>query len=337
VKDQLETIYRENSKAVQTVSDLKQLDEIRIKVLGRKGQLTQVLHGLRELPPEERRSLGQAANEVKNKLTQAIELRMQELKRASWEADPKMRPDPTLPGRPAEMGRLHILNRTLREIEDIFRVMGFVVTEGPEVETEYYNFAAMNFPADHPSRDMHDTLFISEQVLLRTHTSPVQVRYMEKETPPIRAIMPGKTYRCDDDATHSPMFHQVEGLMVDQNVSFTDLKAVLTLFIQRMFGEDAKLRFRPSFFPFTEPSAEIDMTCVNCHGQGCSLCKGTGWMEILGAGMVHPNVLRAGKIDPEQYTGFAFGMGVERITMLKYGIDNMRYFFENDLRFLQQF
>jgi phenylalanyl-tRNA synthetase alpha chain len=211
------------------------------------------------------------------------------------------------------------------------------VAVGPEVETDYYNFEAMNFPADHPSRDMHDTLFISDRVLLRTHTSPVQVRYMEQQKPPIRAIMPGKTYRCDDDATHSPMFHQVEGLMIDCGVSFTDLKAVLTFFIHRMFGEKAKLRFRPSFFPFTEPSAEIDMSCVNCGGKGCNLCKGTGWMEILGAGMVHPNVLRAGKIDPAVYTGFAFGMGVERITMLKYGIDNMRYFFENDLRFLKQF
>ncbi|MCK5243599.1 phenylalanine--tRNA ligase subunit alpha [bacterium] len=337
MKEQLGAIYKESSEAAQKVEDLKQLEDLRIRILGRKGQLTLLLHGLKTLPSEERRIVGQAANDIKNKLLQVFDDRMQVLKRASWSADSKLRPDATLPGRPVEMGREHILNRTLHEIEGIFKVMGFSVAEGPEVETEYYNFEAMNFPADHPSRDMHDTLFIDDGMLLRTHTSPVQVRYMEKQKPPIRAIMPGKTYRCDDDATHSPMFHQVEGLMVDTNVSFTDLKAVLTFFIHRMFGEDANLRFRPSFFPFTEPSAEIDMTCVNCHGQGCSLCKGTGWMEILGAGMVHPNVLWAGKIDPEQYTGFAFGMGVERITMLKYGIDNMRYFFENDLRFLRQF
>jgi phenylalanyl-tRNA synthetase alpha chain len=337
MKDQLEIIYQENSEAIQQVTDIKQLDDMRIRILGRKGQLTLLLHDLKTLPPEERRAAGLAANEVKTKLAQSIDSQMQKLKQASWSADPKLRPDSTLPGRPSEMGREHILNRTLHEIEGIFKGLGFSVAEGPEVETEYYNFEAMNFPADHPSRDMHDTLFVSDDVVLRTHTSPVQVRYMENKKPPIRAIMPGKTYRCDDDATHSPMFHQVEGLMIDKDVSFTDLKAVLTFFIHHMFGADAKLRFRPSFFPFTEPSAEIDMTCVNCRGKGCNLCKGTGWMEILGAGMVHPNVLRAGNIDPELYTGFAFGMGVERITMLKYGIDNMRYFFENDLRFLQQF
>jgi phenylalanyl-tRNA synthetase alpha chain len=235
------------------------------------------------------------------------------------------------------MGRLHILNRTLREIEEIFTAMGFAVVEGPEVETDYYNFESMNFPTEHPARDMHDTFFISDKILLRTHTSPVQMRLMEEQSPPIRAIMPGKTYRVDDDATHSAMFHQVEGLLVDREVSFAELKEVLALFIHRIFGEKARLRFRPSFFPFTEPSAEVDMTCVKCAGRGCSLCKGTGWMEILGAGMVHPGVLRAGRIDPEAYTGFAFGMGVERIAMLKYGIDNIRYFFENDLRFLEQF
>jgi phenylalanyl-tRNA synthetase alpha chain len=252
-------------------------------------------------------------------------------------ADRHLQPDPTLPGRPSATGHLHILNQTLDEIKAIFTSMGFATVEGPEVESDYYNFEAMNFPPDHPSRDEHDTFFITDKILLRTHTSPVQVRLMEKSTPPIRAIMPGKTYRCDDDASHSPMFHQVEGLLIDETVSFADLKSVLTQFVKAMFGEKLSLRFRPGFFPFTEPSAEVDMSCVNCGGKGCTLCKGTGWMEILGAGMVHPNVLKAGGIDPERYNGFAFGMGVERITILKYGIDHMRYFFENDLRFLEQF
>ncbi|MBN1596113.1 phenylalanine--tRNA ligase subunit alpha, partial [candidate division FCPU426 bacterium] len=230
MKEQLQALYLENSEAVQQTGDIQELEEIRIRVLGRKGKLTQVLHGLKDLPAEERRSVGQTANDIKDKLTQAIEQRRQELKKSSWAEDSSLKPDPTLPGRPAELGGQHILNRTLYEIEDIFRTMGFAVAEGPEVETDYYNFEAMNFPPDHPSRDMHDTLFISDRVLLRTHTSPVQVRYMEKQKPPIRAIMPGKTYRCDDDATHSPMFHQVEGLMIDHGVSFAGLKAVLTLF-----------------------------------------------------------------------------------------------------------
>ena len=337
MKDQLEAIYQENREAVQKVSDLKALEEIRVQILGRKGRLTALLHGLKDLPSEKRAAAGQTANEVKRQLLQLIEERAVELKNTGWTSDKKWSIDPTLPGRPPEMGRLHILNYTLREIEEIFTAMGFAVVEGPEVETDYYNFEAMNFPAEHPARDMHDTFFISDKILLRTHTSPVQMRLMEEQSPPIRAIMPGKTYRVDDDATHSAMFHQVEGLMVDREVSFAELKEVLALFIHRMFGEEAQLRFRPSFFPFTEPSAEVDMTCVKCAGRGCSLCKGTGWIEILGAGMVHPKVLRAGRIDSEAYTGFAFGMGVERIAMLKYGIDNIRHFFENDLRFLEQF
>jgi phenylalanyl-tRNA synthetase alpha chain len=326
----------ENQTAITRAADLKELEEIKVRILGRKGELTSLLHGLKDVPPAERPAFGQAANRVKEELLRCLETRETELKQSAWRGSVQGL-DPTLPGRPAELGRLHILYRTLQTMEDIFTSMGFAVAEGPEVETDYYNFAAMNFPADHPARDMHDTFFISDKVLLRTHTSPVQVRLMEKQAPPIRAIMPGKTYRCDDDATHSPMFHQVEGLMVDEGVSFADLKAVLTLFVRRMFGEDAQLRFRPSFFPFTEPSAEVDMSCVKCKGRGCSLCKGTGWMEILGAGMVHPNVLRSGNIDPQRYTGFAFGMGVERVAMLKHGIDHMRYFFENDARFLEQF
>lgn len=337
MKQQLEELVSLQREAITQTEDLKNLEDLRVRILGRKGALTELLHGLKELPAEERREMGRLANSAKEELTQLIDDKVRALKQASWTADENMRPDHTLPGRPAELGRAHILCRTAETIEEIFSGMGFSVAEGPEVETDYYNFQAMNFPADHPSRDMHDTLFLSEQVLLRTHTSPVQIRYMEKHKPPIRAIMPGKTYRHDDDATHSPMFHQVEGLMVDREVSFADLKTVLTLFVQRMFGQDARLRFRPGFFPFTEPSAEIDMSCHKCLGKGCSLCKGTGWIEILGAGMVHPQVLRNGGIDPEHYTGFAFGMGVERIAILKHGIDNIRYFFENDLRFLNQF
>ncbi len=334
---QLETILADNQSAIELIKDLKELDEIKVKILGRKGLLTTLLHGLKDVPASDRPAFGQAANRVKDTLTRLLEEKEAQLKQSSWRESVRDL-DPTLPGRPAELGRLHILQRTLQSIEDIFISMGFAVAEGPEVETDYYNFEAMNFPPDHPARDMHDTFFIAdrEKVLLRTHTSPVQIRLMEKQSPPIRAIMPGKTYRCDDDATHSPMFQQVEGLVVDEGISFADLKAVLTLFVRRMFGEDAQLRFRPSFFPFTEPSAEVDMSCVKCKGKGCSLCKGTGWMEILGSGMVHPNVLKAGGVDPRRYTGFAFGMGVERVAMLKHGIDHMRYFFENDVRFLEQ-
>jgi phenylalanyl-tRNA synthetase alpha chain len=337
VPDRLTDILEESRAAISGADSLPALEELRVRLLGRKGTVTSLLHGLKDLPPAERPAAGQAANRIKEELSRLLEEKAADLKRASWTQGGDAVPDPTLPGRPPEMGHVHILNQTLEAIEAIFASMGFSVAEGPEVETDYYNFTAMNFPPDHPARDMHDTFFISQEVLLRTHTSPVQVRLMERQQPPIRAIMPGKTYRCDDDATHSPMFHQVEGLMVDRNISFADLKAVLTLFVRRMFGEQSRLRFRPSFFPFTEPSAEVDMSCMKCQGAGCSLCKGSGWIEILGSGMVHPAVLTMGGIDPNLFTGFAFGMGVERVAMIKYGIDNMRYFFENDLRFLEQF
>jgi len=337
LKKALDEIYTSTQASLANTKKIEDLDTLRVEILGRKGKLTTLLHNIKDLSIEERSVVGKLANEYKKKLMDLFANRLQSLKRDVWLQSEELKIDPTLPGRPAEIGRAHILNRTLREIEGIFTTMGFQIVEGPEVETDYYNFEAMNFPENHPSRDMHDTFFISEKILLRTHTSPVQVRFMEQTQPPLRAIMPGKTYRCDDDATHSPMFQQVEGLMVDKNISFANLKAVLTLFVKRMFGEELQLRFRPSYFPFTEPSAEIDMSCVKCAGQGCNLCKGTGWIEILGAGMVHPKVLQAGSIDSEKYTGFAFGMGVERITMLKYGIDNMKYFFENDLRFLEQF
>jgi len=348
VKSQLAEIFNQAQTEIKTAADLKALEEIKVGVLGRKGRLTEVLRQLPNLPAEERPAIGEAANQVKNGLSDLLDARAKEIKQAEWLADPKLRIDPTMPGRPSELGRLHILNRVAQEMETIFKNLGFSVAEGPEVETDHYNFGAMNFPADHPARDMHDTFFVGDgtqpadrakgsKVLLRTHTSPVQIRFMEKHQPPFRVVMLGKTYRCDDDASHSPMFHQMEGLMVDRHISFAHLKGVLTLFVREMFGSQARLRFRPGYFPFTEPSAEIDMSCVKCGGKGCPLCKHSGWMEILGSGMVHPNVLRAGGVDPEQYTGFAFGMGIERIAMLKYGIDNIRYFFENDLRFLEQF
>lgn len=300
MKVQLEAIYNETHAALENEKDIKQLDEIRIQVLGRKGRLTQLLHGLKDLSPDQRREAGQAANDIKNKLNQLVEKKIDELKRAGWISDTHLRPDATLPGRPSETGHHHILNKTMDEVISIFTRMGFGIAEGPEVETDYYNFEAVNFPADHPSRDEHDTFFISEKTLLRTHTTPVQIRYMEEHKPPIQVVIPGKTYRFDDDASHSPMFHQVEGLMIDKHISFCDLKAVLTLFIHRIFEEDLGVCFRPGFFPFTEPSAEIDINCVKCHGKGCSLCKGTGWMEILGSGMVHPSVLRNGGIDPKK-------------------------------------
>jgi len=337
VTDRASEILEEGKLALSQASDLQEVEALRVKLLGRKGAVTSLLHGLKDLSPEERPNAGQVANQVKEELSRLLEVRVEELKQSSWLDQVEVAPDPTLPGRPAELGHLHILNRTLQEIENIFSTLGFSIAEGPEVETDYYNFTAMNFPPNHPARDMHDTFFIGKDLLLRTHTSPVQVRLMERQKPPIRAIMPGKTYRCDDDATHSPMFHQVEGLVVDEKISFVDLKAILTLFVRRMFGENSRLRFRPSFFPFTEPSAEVDMSCVKCQGKGCSLCKGTGWIEILGSGMVHPAVLKAGGVDAQRFTGFAFGMGVERVAMIKHGIDNMRYFFENDIRFLDQF
>lgn len=337
MSEEWEAIARQGLEAIQAAPDAKLLEEIRVRFLGRKGRITLLLHGLKDMPADERPRAGQAANRLKQQLEEALEARLEEFKSAAWAGDRRTPLDFTLPGRPWPRGHWHVITQTIDAIEDIFASMGFEVAEGPEVETDYYNFEAMNFPKDHPSRDMHDTFFISSQILLRTHTSPVQVRLMERKSPPLRAIMVGKTYRRDSDATHSPMFHQVEGLMIDRGLSFADLKGILFLFIQRLFGKEARLRFRPSYFPFTEPSAEVDMSCVKCQGKGCSLCKGTGWMEILGSGMVHPNVLRSGRVDPQQFTGLAFGMGVERIAMLLHGIDNMRYFYENDQRFLDQF
>lgn len=320
------------------LASLHEVNDIRVRYLGKKGILTAQLKTLPNLSPEERKTFGREINEVKGFIEAAIASRESVLSKNDLErrlASESI--DITLPGKQAPWGREHPINKVMREITDIFVRMGFSVEEGPEVELDYYNFEALNFPKDHPARDMQDTFFITNDVICRTHTSPVQIRVMEKNKPPLRFIAPGKVYRCDADVSHTPLFHQVEGLMVDTNISFSDLKGVLESFIHQVFDSDTPVRFRPSFFPFTEPSAEVDIGCIFCKGKGCPVCKGSGWLEILGAGMVNPRVFEMIGYDPEQYTGFAFGMGIERIAMLKYGIDDIRLFYENDLRFLKQF
>ena len=309
-----------------------------MRVLGKKGTLTQVLKRLGTLPESNRKEIGKKANQIKEDLEKRIEetlLQIQERERK--EGLEKERIDVTIPGRQIPLGKKHPLTQTLEEIIDIFSHLGFEVVEGPEVELDYYNFEALNIPKGHPAREMQATFFISEDVVLRTHTSPMQVRTMEKKRPPVRMICPGAAYRVDSDPTHSPMFHQVEGLLVDKGITFADLKGVLTVFVHQMFGKETKLRFRPSFFPFTEPSAEVDIECFICGGKGCGVCSNTGWLEILGSGMVDPAVYKSVNYDPEEVTGFAFGMGIERIAMLKFGINDIRLFFTNDLRFLKQF
>jgi phenylalanyl-tRNA synthetase alpha chain len=315
--------------------DIKELEALRVRYLGRKGELSRCFKELAQMPPDQRPQAGQWLNEAKAQVEQALS---EALERARAQVQrPTEVLDVTLPGRIPLQGRLHPISRVARGISLIFHRLGFETVEGPEVELDYYNFEALNLPKDHPARDMQDTFYISENVLLRTHTSPIQVRTMEKRQPPIRIIAPGKAYRCDSDVTHTPMFHQVEGLMVGENISFADLKGILTVFVHQMFGPAVGLRFRPSFFPFTEPSAEVDIQCVMCQGSGCRVCSQTGWLEILGSGMVDPEVFKMVGYDPERITGFAFGMGIERIAMLKYGIDDLRLFYENDLRFLNQF
>ncbi len=323
-------------REAREAADPEALEALRVKYLGRKGVLTSVLRGLKDLDPEARRRVGATANQAKGSLETALAEALTALKEAAARAGaPAI--DVTLPGRRGPLGRLHPLTRTMDEICDIFLHLGFEAVTGPEVELDWYNFEALNLPPDHPARDMQDTFYFNDKVLLRTHTSPMQIRVMEKRRPPVRIIAPGKVYRRDSDMTHSPMFHQVEGLLVDRGITFADLKGVLTEFVHQMFGPEVSLRFRPSYFPFTEPSAEIDIACVICRGEGCRVCKITGWLEVLGAGMVHPAVFEAVGYDPEEFTGFAFGLGVERIAMLKYGIDDIRLFFDNDLRFLKQF
>ncbi len=340
MQEQLQQIKELAQGELSKTTSLDELNQLKVKYLGKKGELTQVLRGMGKLSSEERPIIGQLANEVREFLEAQLEEQGVRLKQAEkLEKLALENLDVTLPGRPISIGKKHPLTAILDEIKGIFMGMGFEVAEGPEVETDYYNFEALNLPKDHPARDMQDSFYITNETLLRTHTSPVQPRTMEKKAPeiPVKVIAPGRVYRRDDDATHSPMFHQVEGFIIDSNITFADLKGVLLSFIQQMFGQDRKIRLRPSFFPFTEPSAEVDVSCMVCNGEGCRGCSHTGWLEILGAGMIHPKVLEMSGYNPEEVTGFAFGMGVERITMLKYGLDDLRLLFENDKRFLDQF
>ncbi|MCH4240238.1 MAG: phenylalanine--tRNA ligase subunit alpha [Oscillospiraceae bacterium] len=339
LKDELQAIGSKALEELQSVSDQKLLDNLRIQYLGKKGSLTTILKQMKDLSAEERPAVGKLANEVRSNIEQAISKRTEELKKLELEHRLRTEAiDVTMPGKPKKLGSRHPISSTLDDLEEIFLGMGFSIAEGPEVEYDYYNFEALNIPKDHPARDDQDTFYINDNILLRTQTSPVQVRTMQSQKPPIRIIAPGRVYRSDAvDATHSPLFHQVEGLVVDKGITFADLKGTLETFIKRLYGEDSVVRFRPHHFPFTEPSAEVDVQCFNCHGKGCRLCKGEGWIEILGCGMVHPKVLSNCGIDPEEYSGFAFGIGLERIAMRKYNIDDMRLCYENDVRFLEQF
>jgi phenylalanyl-tRNA synthetase alpha chain len=338
VKEELDRLQNEVLISLSQASTEKEISEVRVKYLGKKGSVTQILKSLGTLPEAQRREIGQRANQVKQDTEARIEEALSRIREKDRrEALEREKIDVTLPGRRILLGKRHPLTQILDTIIDIFSRLGFEVVEGPEVELDYYNFEALNIPKGHPAREMQATLFISDDVVLRTHTSPVQARTMEKKRPPVRVISPGAVYRCDSDPSHSPMFHQVEGLLVDRGVTFADLKGVLTAFVHQMFGKETKLRFRPSFFPFTEPSAEIDIECFICGGKGCGICSNTGWLEILGSGMVDPAVYRFVNYDPEEVAGFAFGLGIERIAMLKFGINDIRLFFTNDLRFLKQF
>lgn len=340
MKQDVQRIQEETLSELQKLSTLEELQELKVKVLGKKGTLTALLRQMGSLSPEERPLFGQVVNEARDVLEGAWTQRTEELAKAAMQKQlEEEKLDISLPGLSLPRGHQHPLTKVIEEMEDIFLGMGFQIAEGPEIETDYYNFEALNLPKEHPAREMQDSFYITEEILLRTQTSPVQIRTMEKQHPqlPVKIICPGKVYRKDDDATHSPMFHQVEGLVVDRGIRMSDLKGILLSFSRQMFGESREIRLRPSFFPFTEPSAEVDVSCMLCGGAGCRICKGTGWIEILGSGMVHPKVLNMGGYDSERVTGFAFGMGVERIAMLKYGIEDMRLLFDNDLRFLQQF
>lgn len=339
IKKQLEEIRQNASQALENASNPQIIDELRIRFLGKKGELTSILKQMGKLSPEERPVIGQLANEVREKIGNAIDIKLAEIKeKEQAEKLEAEKIDVTLPGNHNALGNRHPLSIVLDEIKEIFIGMGFDIVDGPEVEYDYYNFEALNIPKDHPARDTQDTFYITDNIVLRTQTSPVQIRVMEKQKPPIRVISPGRVYRSDAvDATHSPLFHQIEGLVVDKGITFADLKGTLETFVKRLYGDDSVVRFRPHHFPFTEPSAEVDVQCFNCHGDGCRLCKGEGWIEILGCGMVHPKVLKNCGIDPEVYSGFALGLGLERVAMRRYGIDDMRLFFENDVRFLNQF
>ncbi|MDZ5783763.1 phenylalanine--tRNA ligase subunit alpha [Marinococcus luteus] len=339
--ERLEELQQEALQQIEEAGDTKELEQVRVKYLGKKGPITEVLRGMGQLSKEERPVVGQKGNEVREAIQDRLEKKTKMLAdEALKEKLEKETLDVTLPGRKVQRGAKHPLTSVVEEIEDIFIGMGFEVTEGPEVETDYYNFEAMNLPKDHPARDMQDSFYVSSDLLLRTQTSPVQARSMERHhgEGPVKIICPGKVYRRDDDdATHSHQFMQIEGLMVDENIRMSDLKGVLETFVKKYFGEEREIRLRPSYFPFTEPSAELDVSCGICAGEGCRICKHTGWIEVLGCGMVHPRVLEMSGFDPDVYSGFAFGMGVERFSLLKYGIDDIRHFYTNDMRFLKQF
>ena len=339
MQTKLNEILEEAKSQLEKAVDQAQLEEIRVKFLGKKGDLTQILRGMGSLSPEERKETGQKANSIRSQIEEMLEEKFEAAKRAAKEAQFVLeKVDVTEPGKPVKLGVKHPLTITMEEISKVFMNMGFSIVEGPEVETVFNNFDALNAGPNHPARDMTDTFYITDDVLLRTQTSPVQVRTLLKQKPPIKVISPGRCFRCDTpDATHSPMFHQIEGLVVDEGITMADLKGTLDSFAKQLFGPDTKTKFRPHHFPFTEPSAEVDVSCFKCGGKGCRVCKGSGWIEILGCGMVHPNVLKVGGLDTEKYTGFAFGMGVERVAMLKYGVDDIRLFYENDMRFIEQF
>ncbi|CAN7177239.1 phenylalanine--tRNA ligase subunit alpha [Peribacillus frigoritolerans] len=341
MQERLLELQEEALQKVAAASELKELNEVRVAYLGKKGPITEVLRGMGKLSAEERPKIGALANEVREAIATKIEEKQKALETAAVNAKLATETiDVTLPGRPVNKGNLHPLTRIVEEIEDLFIGMGYTVAEGPEVESDYYNFEALNLPKSHPARDMQDSFYITDEILMRTHTSPVQARTMEKHKGqgPVKIICPGKVYRRDnDDATHSHQFQQIEGLVIDENISMSDLKGTLDVFAKKVFGQDREIRLRPSFFPFTEPSVEVDISCKICGGKGCSVCKKTGWIEVLGAGIVHPNVLEMAGFDSKKYSGFAFGMGVERIAMLKYGVDDIRHFYTNDVRFLKQF
>jgi phenylalanyl-tRNA synthetase alpha chain len=334
----LDELLAQALQELATATDLSQLDAVRVHYLGKKGLFTEQMKELGKLDPEQRRAVGQVINQAKDSFQSQLESKKTELEQAALTARlASERIDVTLAGRGQAVAGLHPVTTTLRRIAKIFASVGFQVVEGPEIEDDYHNFEALNIPAHHPARAMHDTFYFDAHRVLRTHTSPVQIRVMESETPPLKVIAPGRVYRCDSDITHTPMFHQVEGFLVDTDVSFADLKGVVYEFLRAFFEKDIQVRFRPSYFPFTEPSAEVDIECVMCGGEGCRVCGQTGWLEVMGCGMIHPEVFKAVNIDSEQYSGFAFGMGVERLAMLRYGINDLRLFFENDLKFLQQF
>ncbi len=341
MKERLLELKEEAIEKIKQSSTMKDLQDVRVAYLGKKGPITEVLRGMGKLPAEERPIVGQYANEIRNEIAENVEKKQVELKELAIQKQLEEETiDVTLPGRPVRTGNHHPLTAVIEEIEDLFIGMGYQIAEGPEVETDYYNFEALNLPKNHPARDMQDSFYITDDILLRTQTSPIQARTMEKHhgVGPVKIICPGKVYRRDhDDATHSHQFTQIEGLVVDEHVRMSDLKGTLTLFAKKMFGDEREIRLRPSFFPFTEPSVEMDISCFKCEGNGCNVCKATGWIEILGAGMVHPNVLEMSGFDPKKYTGFAFGMGPDRIAMLKYGIEDIRHFYQNDIRFLKQF